>query len=292
MAAPASITYKTVSGRYVDASGAAMSGAVTFTPLATRIIDDTDGALIAVKPVRAILDGTGSFSVSLMAGDDGDVDPSGWSYEVREDLVSGSQKLVDTYSIALTTAMSSTVALTSLVPGSAATIDGGLVRPALVTAQYTSFAAVSNTTTETDVAKLTIPANATASGSILLFEAGGVLTNNSGGSISHVLKLKLGSTTIVTSASTAVATSANSLKWYLRAELLFATASTQRSTVHMLQSAQSSATWGTAGDVTVGFGTAAEAMSGATDFGFTVTPGTASASYSFLALWASLSRYA
>lgn len=292
MAPPAAITYHTVTGRYVDATGAAMAGTVTFTPLASRIVDATDGALIALKPVRASLDGTGSFSVSLMVGDDPDVDPSGWSYQVDEVLVGGSVRLTDTYTVTLTTAGSSPIGLATLVPGSAAAVSGGLVRPSMVAKQLTSFTAVSNTTSDTAVATLTIPIAGTALGSALLFEAGGTLVNSSGGSINHVLKIKLGGTTVLTTAATAVGNDANNSEWWLRAHIVYPTATTQRVTAVMSVSAAGSGNWGADGPVTVGYGTASETMAAATDVALTATPASASASYSMQATWATLSRLA
>lgn len=292
MPVPASITYLTVTDRYVDASGTAMSGTVTFTPQATRIVDTADGVSVAAAPVRASLDGTGNLSVSLMSGDDTDVDPSGWTYLVEENLVSASSKVTNTYLIALTSVMSSPQGLAELVPAESVTIPGGLVRPALIAARYTSFTAVSNTTAETTVANLTIPEGATETGSILMFEAGGTLVNSSGSGINHVLKLKLGSTTLITSAATAVANSASACKWHLKAPILWGTATTQRTTATLTMSPASSATWATGSDAAVGYGTAAEAMSSGTDVTFSVTPASASSSYSMQATWAKLTREA
>lgn len=292
MPVPASITYITVTGHYVDASGTALSGTVEFTPLFTRLADSADGTLISPNPVRASLDGSGDFTASLMISDDDDVSPSGWSYQVDTNLVSGSARIVDSYAIDVTDGMSSPQSLADLAPGLATTVAGGLVRPVLLASQLTSFSAVTNTTSETDVAKLTIPAGATGSGSVLVFEAGGFLQNTSGGSISHALKLKLGSTAMVTSPSLTVANNSNNLKWHFRANLLFTSAAAQRATVQMAQAAASASNWGPAGDITVGFGTATEAMSAATDLALRVTPGSASASYVMQALWATLIRQA
>jgi hypothetical protein len=107
MAVPANITYVSVAGRYVNASGQPISGKLTFTPNASRIRDEVDNTFIATVPVTVTLDSQGNFSVSLMVVNDPDVHPSGWTYTVEEDLrgkgnFSGGKAV---YSIQITSSM-------------------------------------------------------------------------------------------------------------------------------------------------------------------------------------------
>lgn len=110
MAVPASITYVNVQGTFVDLSGQPMAGFLTFTPEVDRLVDAADNTVIATGPVRASLDVNGHFTVSLMAGNDGDVDPAGWTYKVREYLRPRGGRILpaptdSVYSIEITTGM-------------------------------------------------------------------------------------------------------------------------------------------------------------------------------------------
>jgi nitrous oxidase accessory protein NosD len=77
-----------VTGTYVGLDGTAARGSVSFTGKVLTIagVEDT---LIAPYQVRAQLDATGSFSISLPATDDPNVLPNGWTYTVVEALDSG-----------------------------------------------------------------------------------------------------------------------------------------------------------------------------------------------------------
>lgn len=124
MAPPASITYVTVTGRYVDASGNPMAGDISFTPLADRIIAADDGAFVSSTKVTATLDSDGEFSVSLMVGDDADVTPTGWSYRVAELLRAGGSLIsAVSYTVTLTADMESPVALAEVAPDSPPAAD-------------------------------------------------------------------------------------------------------------------------------------------------------------------------
>lgn len=104
MAVPGNISYITLRGWYVNASGQPMSGRVSFTPNTSRMRDEGADVFIGGVPVVASLDGDGKFSVSLMIGDDPDVEPTDWTYLVEEDLrAPGTRGVVRaSYSIALT----------------------------------------------------------------------------------------------------------------------------------------------------------------------------------------------
>lgn len=79
MPLPANLTTVTVTGRYVDASGAAVRGSVTFT-LDTPLLDAGASTVIIETQYTVALDATGAFSVALPATNDPDVTPTGWTW--------------------------------------------------------------------------------------------------------------------------------------------------------------------------------------------------------------------
>jgi len=82
VAPPANWTPITVEGTYITPDGVAATGTVTFTN--TLYLRDADlNYIILPKPVQATLDGSGHFSVTLMATDDPDIDPP-FYYTVTE----------------------------------------------------------------------------------------------------------------------------------------------------------------------------------------------------------------
>ena len=62
-----SFTSITVTGKYVKANTVAASGTVQFA-LASVMVQPTE--FVAISPITVTLDGTGSFSVALIANDD------------------------------------------------------------------------------------------------------------------------------------------------------------------------------------------------------------------------------
>lgn len=110
MALPANVTTITVTGQYLDGTGAAVRGSVTFT-LDTPLLDAGDAVIIAPTDYTVPLDATGSFSVSLPATNDPDLDPSGFTWEVRENFDGGR-----TYSIELPENLAPAVDLSILAP--------------------------------------------------------------------------------------------------------------------------------------------------------------------------------
>ena len=79
MPLPANLTTVTVTGRYVDASGAAVRGSVTFT-LDTPLLNAGASTYIIETEYTVALDATGSFAVDLPATNDVDVTPTGWTW--------------------------------------------------------------------------------------------------------------------------------------------------------------------------------------------------------------------
>lgn len=106
MAVPASLTYVNLQGTYVNPAGQPISGRVLFTPDVDRIVDGTDNTVVVPTPVQAVLDANGHFTVSLMAENDASGQPTGWTYEVREQLRAQGGKLPETrFHISITTSM-------------------------------------------------------------------------------------------------------------------------------------------------------------------------------------------
>lgn len=79
MPLPGNLTTVTVTGKYVDASGAAVRGSVTFT-LDTPLLDAGASTYIIETDYTVALDANGAFSVALPATNDVDVTPTGWTW--------------------------------------------------------------------------------------------------------------------------------------------------------------------------------------------------------------------
>jgi hypothetical protein len=103
----------TVTDRFTDPAGKPLRGQVVFTP-SIRYIDVPDGATVPVHPVTTTLRVDGSISVALPATTGSDVNPTGWVWDVEEQLIGG--KSADVYSIALPYDGPSTVVLRNLAP--------------------------------------------------------------------------------------------------------------------------------------------------------------------------------
>lgn len=116
MALPASVTTITVTGQYLDATGAAVRGSVTFTLDQTLLVAGAS-AFIAATDYTVPLDANGEFSVALPATNDPDVAPSGFTWEVRENFDGGR-----TFDISLPTNLAPTVDLSTIAPALTAPI--------------------------------------------------------------------------------------------------------------------------------------------------------------------------
>ncbi|MFL6138780.1 MAG: hypothetical protein ACJ74O_13405 [Frankiaceae bacterium] len=111
MALPSNVNTVTVTGTYVDSQGAPVQGSVIFTPPVT-LTDPAADVIIVPKAITATLDGNGQFSVDLIATDDPDFTPNGWTYQVRESFPAGGGR---TYAIALPLAVPA-VEISDLAP--------------------------------------------------------------------------------------------------------------------------------------------------------------------------------
>lgn len=83
MALPSNVNFGTVTGRFIDSEGANIEGRVTFTPQPKSLVNvtATPPTTILPRPVTANLS-SGAFSVQLIATDDPDNNPAGWTYQV------------------------------------------------------------------------------------------------------------------------------------------------------------------------------------------------------------------
>lgn len=84
MALPAAIPTVTVHGTYVGPDARPLAGTVTFSAPSMLTFPDSD--LFIAGPVVASLDENGRFEVKLPATDAPNMDPSKWSYVVKENL--------------------------------------------------------------------------------------------------------------------------------------------------------------------------------------------------------------
>lgn len=75
-----------VIGQYIDMTGAPLRGRVTFTAnvAGRRLIDRAHRLIITTAVFTADLDTTGYFEVQIPAGDDPDLNPTGFNYSVTD----------------------------------------------------------------------------------------------------------------------------------------------------------------------------------------------------------------
>lgn len=147
-----------------------------------------------------------------------------------------------------------------------------------------------NTVTETSIFSESIPANALGTARGLLITCGGDLQNNSGGTASITLKIKLGATTIYDSGTSATMASNVTFRawslWFILANKS-ATNSQDMVGAFLLGGTASPPTTGVGGLAASGpimgpiKGTAAEDTTSAKTLDVTITLSTASANYSF-----------
>ncbi len=117
MALPANIGTGTVVGFYIDSFGALAEGTVTFTPSPIRVLDPTatPPTTMLPRPVTVSLT-EGAFTTTLVATDDTDLNPTGWTYEVTFNLRFGGGSQVFQPSFSISLPEGSTVDLTTVTP--------------------------------------------------------------------------------------------------------------------------------------------------------------------------------
>lgn len=88
MSDPEGIPTVTLVGKYInpDVAGTPLQGTITFTP-SPSVITFPDQKVIVSGTETATLDGTGAFSITLIATDTADQNPTGWTYTVNEKLL-------------------------------------------------------------------------------------------------------------------------------------------------------------------------------------------------------------
>lgn len=77
------MTTRVVTATYKLADGTARKGYLTFTP-SCELQNATDGTLVTIDPVKAVMDVTGKISVTLLCTDSPSVTPADWYYIVAE----------------------------------------------------------------------------------------------------------------------------------------------------------------------------------------------------------------
>ena len=119
MALTANLTTITITGSYVDVTGAAIAGQVTFTPRAI-LKDSVANQIIIPNTVYVTLNAQGAFSVILPATDDTSVSPTNFTYLVEEAFPNGA-----TYDITVPQgSVGGTIDLADLSPALPAGGDG------------------------------------------------------------------------------------------------------------------------------------------------------------------------
>lgn len=79
MALPTNLTTVEVTGRYIDHNGSPVRGSVTFDT-DYYVLDSGESVVVIEAPITVNLDATGSFAVDLIATDDTDMTPTGWTW--------------------------------------------------------------------------------------------------------------------------------------------------------------------------------------------------------------------
>jgi len=127
MPLPSNINTITLTGTFLDSTGVALSGNISFTPPPELV--DPANAIMYATPVTATLDSSGHFSVTLICTDNSALLPVGWYYTVIENI-----RGTRTYPIYVPHSLGMTADLSSLTPvpnldGSPAVIPSGIVAP-------------------------------------------------------------------------------------------------------------------------------------------------------------------
>jgi hypothetical protein len=123
MSLPGALTKTTITGTYVDASGAAQPGTVSFTP--TSAVTDAAGAVVLTETAVTAELSAGTFSLGpLVCTDNTGLAPLGWAYTVNV-AVGGAQQAISP--VYLPHALGSTVDMSQITPGPAAPAPSGLI---------------------------------------------------------------------------------------------------------------------------------------------------------------------
>jgi hypothetical protein len=104
-------TVCTLTGKFVDGTGLARTGRVTFVPT-VRGASPADDLILSLGTVVRVLDASGSFSVDLYRTDDASWTPTGWVWTVLEDMTGATGV---TYAIELTSSAADLADLSPVV---------------------------------------------------------------------------------------------------------------------------------------------------------------------------------
>lgn len=74
-----------LTGTYLDGSGSPLTGTAIFTPSAP-LTDATDSEVVLQSPVAVAVNSSGQFSVQLYATDNANLVPSGWVWNITENI--------------------------------------------------------------------------------------------------------------------------------------------------------------------------------------------------------------
>jgi hypothetical protein len=88
MALPVNLTTVTVTGTYIDIAGNPIAGQVKFTPRAV-LKNVTSNIILINSTITVTLNSSGAFSQALVATDDIDAAPIGFTYRVEEAFIGG-----------------------------------------------------------------------------------------------------------------------------------------------------------------------------------------------------------
>lgn len=111
-----------ISGHYVGVNNTAAAGTVTFTPGVNGATDQADLTILTGQAVTATLDSGGSFVATLFPTDDPARVPTGWTYQVVEQIRGAAPRV---YFISVPTSAAGTgINLATIVPVPPATTTG------------------------------------------------------------------------------------------------------------------------------------------------------------------------
>ena len=139
---------------------------------------------------------------------------------------------------------------------------------------------VVNTTTETELVSLIVPAYGLATGQVVRLTVAGDFLNNSGGAATLLFKVKLGTSVALTTQALSIPASANGRKWRMIVDVLAETDALQRLSAQAFMSEALTqdfawSEWSADGATAVGYGTDTEDGTSTVDVSVTATLGTA-----------------
>ena len=120
MSLPGGLTTIIITGTYMDSSGTAQAGSVSFTP--TSAVTDAAGKTVLTETaVTAVLNSLGSFTLTLPCTDTAGLTPSGWAFVTTVSVPGAQQTFSPVY---LPHALGSTVDISALLPSPATPVTG------------------------------------------------------------------------------------------------------------------------------------------------------------------------